>query len=167
MMELISGGSMMGLGDVVFSGELFGGLIIGFRWASVMVSFNVIWLLGWACGESWWVCGGFSFRFGTNSGGYMVLIVVLVFFFFGGGSSGSVLVGFLVVIVVVVVGGLGDYGGCFGCCCWLWWWLHCCCDCCCWLSCSSGFGFGGVEKERQGGRVKRGTREEREREREN
>ena len=81
MMELINGGSMMGLGDVVFSGELFGGLIIGFRWASVMVSFNVIWLLGWACGESRWVCGGFSFRFGTNSGGYMVLIVVLVFFF--------------------------------------------------------------------------------------
>ena len=71
-----------------------------------MVSFNVIWLLGW-------VCGGFSFGFGTDSGGYMVL----VFFFFGGGSCGSVLVGFLVVIVVVVVGGLGDYGGCFGCCC--------------------------------------------------
>ena len=94
MMELISGGSMMGLGDVVFSGELVGGLIIGFRWTSVMVSFNVIWLLGWACGESRWVCGGFSFRFGTNSGGYMVLIVVLVFFFLVADPVGLCWLGF-------------------------------------------------------------------------
>ena len=54
----------MGLGDVVFSGELFGGLILGFRcggfrWVSVMVGFSVMWLLGWVCGESRWVCGGF------------------------------------------------------------------------------------------------------------
>ena len=63
------GGSMVGLSDVVFSGELFGGLIIGFRWASVMVSFNVIWLLGWVYGESGWVYGGFSFGFGTDSDG--------------------------------------------------------------------------------------------------
>ena len=35
-------------------------------------------------------------------------------------------------------------------------------DCCCWLFCSR-FGFRGVEKERQRGRVKGDTREERER----
>ena len=48
-----------------------------------MVSFNVIWLLGW-------VCGGFSFGFGTDSGGYMVL----VFFFLVADPVGLCWLGF-------------------------------------------------------------------------
>jgi len=76
--------TMMGLGEVVFSGELFGGLISGFRWVLVMVGFDVIWPLGWVCGESRWVYGGLFFGFVTDSDAYMVLVVVvvLVFFFF-------------------------------------------------------------------------------------
>ena len=86
-----------------------------------MVGFSVMWLLGWVCGESRWVCGGFSFGFVIDSGGYMVLVVVLVclfvFIFYFLWRIQWVCVGFvvLVVTVVVVVGGLGDCGGCFSC----------------------------------------------------
>ena len=56
-----------------------------------MVGFSVIWLLGW-------VCGGFSFGFVTDFGGYMVLVL----------SSGSVLI-----LLFLVFGG--------DCCCCDWW----------------------------------------------
>ena len=108
---------------VDFSGKLFGVLISGSRWVSVMVGFDVIWLLGWVYGESRWVYGSLwwfvavcSFGFVTDSGGYMVLVVVLVFLFFVADPVGLcwfccfgfLVVGVIVVVVLVAVVGRGD-----------------------------------------------------------
>ena len=62
------------------------------------------------------VCGGFSFGFVTDSGGYMVLVVVLVFLFFVADlvglcwfcCFGFLVVGVIVVVVLVAVVGRGD-----------------------------------------------------------
>ena len=61
-----------------------------------MVGFSVMWLLGWVCGESRWVCGGFSFGFVIDSGGYMVLVCLFVFIFYFLWRIQWVCVGFVV-----------------------------------------------------------------------
>ena len=80
------------------------------------VGFDVIWLLGWVCGGSWWVCDSLWFwvcdRFQWVHGFDCGFVGFLGFVVNPMGLCWFCCFGFLVaivVVVVVVVGGLGDY----------------------------------------------------------